>query len=188
MTENLLSQLSRYEAYWKKSGSAQDEAQEENCLSRFRTLLKSPQDPFRRSHLPGHVTGSAVIVSRDRSQVLLTHHRKLGMWLQLGGHVDENETVMVAAEREAREESGLKSLRTLVDFPIDLDIHGIPANSKEPAHDHYDVRFLLEADETELFEVSSESNDLKWFSIEQFLAEDGLEAMKRQLRKVEGFV
>src|SRR5450631_2620274 len=103
-------------------------------------------DCLLRSCLPGHLTGSAWIVSPDGLRVLLTHHLKLGKWLQLGGHADGDSDLLAVAFREAREESGLASLRVLRPGLYDVDRHWIPARGGEPGHWHHDLRFLLAAD------------------------------------------
>jgi 8-oxo-dGTP pyrophosphatase MutT (NUDIX family) len=97
---------------------------------------------------------------------LLTLHRKLNKWLQLGGHADGNENLAEVAMKEAEEESGLKSLR-MVDVKIfDIDKHIIPARKGVPEHFHYDVRFLIEAEIDEPLQISEESKDLAWISYE----------------------
>ena len=90
----------------------------------------------------GHITGSAWVVDPAGSRLLLTHHRKLGKWLQLGGHSDGEPDTLAVALREAREESGLR-VRPISNAVLDIDIHTIPALKGEPAHLHYDVRFAL---------------------------------------------
>lgn len=116
------------------------------------------------------MTASAWIVSEDASRVLLTHHRKLGRWLQLGGHADGDPDLLAVAIREAHEESGLASLSTLRGdgSPIlDADIHAIPGHGADPPHRHYDVRFLLVATTGEPLRRSEESIDLRWVSWEE---------------------
>jgi 8-oxo-dGTP pyrophosphatase MutT (NUDIX family) len=93
--------------------------------------------------------------------VLLTQHRKLNRWLQLGGHVDGESDVLVSSVREAQEESGIDEIEVLLASPIDIDIHEIPARKDEPAHCHYDLRFLLMA-KHENIQISEESIDLRW--------------------------
>jgi 8-oxo-dGTP pyrophosphatase MutT (NUDIX family) len=117
---------------------------------------------FERELESGHVTGSAWIVSPARDAVLLTHHRKLDRWLQLGGHADGDSDVLRVALREAHEESGLGSIVPVDGRIFDVDVHAIPARAREPAHFHYDVRFLLEADPSADLVVSSESKALEW--------------------------
>lgn len=120
---------------------------------------------LERTCVPGHLTGSAWIVSPDRSQVLLTHHRKLDKWLQLGGHADGDGDLLAVALREAREESGLTTVRALAPDVFDLDRHWIPPRQTEPGHFHYDLRFLLEADPAEPLILSSESKELAWVDL-----------------------
>jgi len=130
-----------------------------------RFVLRHP-DCLARSCRPGHVTASAWVLSPDRRRVLLTHHRKLGRWLQLGGHADGDPDVLAVALREAHEESGLPRIAPLPGpegaLPVDVDVHEIPARAGEPAHLHHDVRFLLVADRTEPLRVSDESHALRW--------------------------
>jgi 8-oxo-dGTP pyrophosphatase MutT (NUDIX family) len=107
------------------------------------------------------------VVSHDRAKFLLTHHRKLGRWLQLGGHSDGDPDPAQVALREAREESGIAGLALVpIDGrvqPLDLDAHEIPARGDEPAHVHYDVRFLVVAPPDAVVAVSEESLALRWF-------------------------
>lgn len=126
---------------------------------------------FDRSLLTGHVTGSAWIVSPDREQVLLIHHRKLDRWLQPGGHADGDPDVAAVALREAQEETGLTSLKILgpEEAPtiFDVDVHSIPVHGQTPEHLHYDIRFLLEADPAEPFGISDEIKNIRWFSLKK---------------------
>lgn len=117
---------------------------------------------FERRTLAGHVTASAWIVDPARTQALLLHHRKLGRWLQPGGHVDGDPDVRGSALREATEESGLRSLRFAAAGIYDVDVHPIPARGDEPAHEHFDVRFALEADPGEMLVRNDESHDVRW--------------------------
>jgi 8-oxo-dGTP pyrophosphatase MutT (NUDIX family) len=96
------------------------------CADRIRALVETQRECFERSCLPGHVTASAWVLSPDGKRFLLTHHRKLHRWLQLGGHADGDADVAAVALREAREESGLAELRFAwaadAPVPIDLDV------------------------------------------------------------------
>src|SRR6478672_9033967 len=85
--------------------------EEATVVAHFEDLLADPLDPFVRERLAGHFTASAWLVSDDGTRVLLTHHRKLDRWLQLGGHADGDRDLGRAALREAMEESGLRGLR-----------------------------------------------------------------------------
>ncbi|WP_154856656.1 NUDIX hydrolase [Cyclobacterium xiamenense] len=127
----------------------------------FLELLADPM-AFSRDRKEGHFTASAWIVNRRRTHTLLTLHRKLEKWLQLGGHADDNQNLLEVAMNEAREESGLTSLRLVDRFIFDLDVHLIPANAVDAQHFHYDVRFLIEAEMDEPLLISPESKDLAW--------------------------
>ncbi len=120
---------------------------------------------FERDLLIGHVTGSAWLVDATGENVLLTHHKKLNRWLQLGGHADGDTNILSVALREAEEESGLSQIEQARFGIFDIDIHAIPARGEEPEHLHYDVRFALQAKGDQNFIVSEESNQLAWVPI-----------------------
>ncbi|HWA11330.1 MAG TPA: NUDIX hydrolase [Opitutaceae bacterium] len=146
-------------------------------------FVEEHPDCLLRTCLTGHLTGSAWIVSPDRSRTLLTHHRKLDKWLQLGGHADGDPDLRAVALREAREESGLTRLRAVALEPFDVDRHWIPERKGEPAHWHHDLRFVIEADPAEPLVVSSESKDLAWVDVAQVTALNPEESMARMVRK-----
>ncbi|MCM2355580.1 MAG: NUDIX hydrolase [Arenimonas sp.] len=146
----------------------------------FADFLGSSAAVFERSHPPGHFTGSAWLVSADGGRVLLTHHRKLGRWLQLGGHADGDTDLGRVALREAEEESGLADL--VVEGGIfDLDRHAIPARGADPEHWHYDVRFVVRATGSEDFAVSEESLDLAWKPVAEIAADPAMDESMRRM-------
>ena len=146
-------------------------------------FLDESERPFDREHQAGHFTGSAWLVSADGEKVLLTHHRKLNRWLQLGGHADGDSDLAGVALREAHEESGLSGLR--VDPEIfDVDRHWIPERKNEPGHWHYDVRHVVRAGTDDAFVVSDESLELAWVSIRALAdADDTDESLRRMACK-----
>lgn len=152
-------------------------------------FVEQQPDCFERSLAIGHITGSAWIVSGDHQQVVLIHHRKLDRWFQPGGHADGNSDVAAVAMQEAHEETGLTRLRFVGDpnkppTIFDVDVHLIPARTNEPAHFHYDIRFLIEADPAEPFVESGETKAILWVplaNIARFTTEVSIQRMTRKM-------
>lgn len=160
---------------------------EQPFISQFLSLLQSSQS-FQRDHLPGHITGSAWIIDQTREYVLLTHHAKLNKWLQPGGHADGDENVLRVALREAEEETGVKNFRLLQEEIFDIDIHPIPARKDMIAHDHYDIRFLLQADRNDPLIITEESHDLGWIKIEALSNYNDSPSLLRMVEKVKNLL
>lgn len=125
-------------------------------------FITNHDDCFKRSQTKGHITGSAFLLNKQGSHVLLMHHKKLDDWFQLGGHCDGQEDVLAVAIKEAQEESGITAIEPVLTSIFDIDIHRIPANSKEQEHYHYDIRFLLQVTSDEQVQQNSESKELRW--------------------------
>ena len=152
------------------------------CRDRFVEFVRGNPECFERSLEVGHVTGAAWLLSADGDKALLTHHRKLDCWLQLGGHADGDADVVRVALREAREESGIQNIELLDAEVFDLDIHTIPQHKDTPPHEHYDVRFLCQSKADHQLAVSDESHDLGWFTIDQLEQIDVDESIHRMCR------
>ncbi|WP_096871511.1 NUDIX hydrolase [Phaeobacter piscinae] len=142
-------------------GFAPQDARDQQMWQRLTAFCAREPKAFERDPTTGHVTGSAFVLSPDLSAVLLTHHAKLDRWLQLGGHCDGIADARFTAQKEAYEESGLARISLLSDQVFDIDIHEIPANSREAAHLHYDVRYLFRAEAGDIH-ASAESKALAW--------------------------
>ena len=162
-------------------GYEQTFPEEAATIARFRRLAEKP-DAFFRTCRPGHFTASALVVDESRRRVLLVKHRKLGIWVQPGGHADGEPDLLSAAVRETEEETGLAGCGS-DGAVLDLDIHPIPARPGEGAHDHYDVRFLLIGDPSRPLIVSDESDDVRWISVGDLPIYTEEESMRRLLRK-----
>lgn len=156
---------------------------EEDRTNQFIDFVENHPDCFERSLWTGHVTGSAWIVDSNGRKTLLTHHRKLNLWLQPGGHADGNPDVLAVALQEGLEETGLSELEVVTPEILDLDIHGIPARKDEPSHFHYDVRFLLRQGGGNEYVVSEESHDLAWVPMEKLEDYTSEWSMRRMRRK-----
>ncbi|GAA3492237.1 NUDIX hydrolase [Streptomyces cremeus] len=126
--------------------------------------LAAHPDGMWKACTAGHLTASALVVDAERGRVLLTLHKKLKMWLQMGGHCESGDaTVADAALREATEESGIKGLTLLPGGPVRLDRHPIPA----PCHWHLDVQYAAIAPAGAVEAISDESDDLRWFAYDE---------------------
>jgi 8-oxo-dGTP pyrophosphatase MutT (NUDIX family) len=155
-------------------------------LDRLRRFVGGAADPFARENPEGHVTGSAVVARPDGSAFLLVLHRKLSRWLQPGGHTEEEDaTVFDAALREAREETGIAYFDAPLGKAIfDVDVHPIPARGRDPAHLHFDVRYLFTSRSDADPEASDDpSRPMRWASFEEAVSLGIDASLERALRK-----
>ena len=153
---------------------------DDDATRQFADFLRGVPGAFERANSEGHFTGSSWLVSADGERVLLMHHRKLGRWLQPGGHADGDRDLARVALREAREETGLSDL--VVEPAIfDLDRHWIPERGQEPGHWHYDVRYVVHARGSEAFEPNEESLALAWRDIREMAGDETIDASLRRM-------
>lgn len=149
--------------------------------SRMLEFIDDHPDALTRSCRDGHLTGSALVVTGDRTRALLMHHRKLGMWLQMGGHADGDGDLRGVAAREAAEESGIAGL-VLGATPVDLDVHRV-APPGEDAHLHLDVRYVAVAPRGAVEVANEESLTLAWFTLAEIEAR-GVDASTLRLARI----
>ncbi|MGQ4442165.1 NUDIX hydrolase [Streptomyces violaceoruber] len=120
--------------------------------------LATHPDGMWKACADGHVTASALVIDPSRERVLLTLHKKMRMWLQIGGHCEPvDETLARAALREGTEESGIAGLALLAGGPVRLDRHHTPCAW------HLDVQYAAVAPPGAVEAISDESLDLRWF-------------------------
>ncbi|GAA4070645.1 NUDIX hydrolase [Streptomyces shaanxiensis] len=124
--------------------------------------LEAHPDGMWKACGDGHITASALVIDPSRGRVLLTLHKKLRMWLQMGGHCEPvDETLAAAALREGTEESGIAGLTLLPGGPVRLDRHHTPCAW------HLDVQYAALAPADALEAISDESLDLRWFAYDE---------------------
>jgi len=140
---------------------------------------------WQRSTQEGHLTGSAWVLSEDGDSALLLHHAKLDRWLQPGGHADDTDTSMAeTARREAMEECGIRELNTHTPAIFDLDVHEIPERGNEPAHFHYDFRFLFFVQkETGITRNLLETKAISWVPVHELCTETTPQSIRRMALK-----
>ena len=203
MNEPAETALQPHQARWLQMLDAYASAypREEEAVAQFRAFMQAHADAAERTRIAGHLTGSAWLVSRDGKRALLTHHRKLDRWLQPGGHADGDTDLARVALREAEEESGIAHL-ALEGAIFDIDRHEIaayipvvspdgpfapgersPTRASEPAHWHYDVRFVVRATAGEAFVVGDESHALAWREIAMLADDAGFDASLRRMAR-----
>ncbi len=145
-------------------------------------------DCFERTLAVGHVTGSAWIVDRQGTHTLLAHHRKLDRWMQCGGHADGESDILGVALREALEESGLPELTIASRTIYDIDVHQIPGRPGEPAHEHFDVRYVLFGDTRQRPIVSRESKAVAWVPLSQLERYGADDSVRRMAAKTQPLI
>ena len=160
--------------------------EEAETTERFARFVRDHEDCFERSLTIGHITGASWITNAAGDEVLLTHHAKLDIWIQPGGHADGDPDVLAVARKEAEEETGLDPLELVVPEIFDLDIHGIPARKSDPAHEHFDVRFAFRHSGDGRFTVTEESHDLAWVplaELNRYTDETSIHRMARKWKR-----
>lgn len=136
-------------------------------IARAIAYVEEQADVFFRELWPTHVTGSTWVVNPRRDRVLMLHHKKLDQWFQPGGHADGDADILRVALRETMEETGLDlaHINLLGPDVFDVDIHTIPASDHDPWHEHIDIRFLVEIDDSIPVHGNDESHEVMWVSL-----------------------
>jgi len=164
-----------------------DDPREAAYRDRMLALIDSDGDPFARDHFePGHFTASAFILAPDGLHLLMILHRKLGLWLQPGGHVEPDDAnIFDAAAREVHEETGVIDFDWARGEPaiFDVDIHAIPPIKDDPAHEHFDVRVLVTA-HTEAIAAGEDVRDARWVPLDAIDRMGTDESVLRAVRKI----
>jgi 8-oxo-dGTP pyrophosphatase MutT (NUDIX family) len=158
---------------------------EASDVSRVRHLITAVPDPWQRT-LPLHTTASAVIVHPPTQRVLLRWHHRQDSWLAVGGHAEPGETRPLAvALREAHEETGLNDLLPWPDASLrHVAIVTVAASTREPAHEHADLRFLLATGEPDTARPENPTAQLRWLSLSQASATTDSPSLRETLTRL----
>jgi 8-oxo-dGTP pyrophosphatase MutT (NUDIX family) len=155
---------------------------EQAMQAQLLNFMDSHVDCLWRTQLSGHITASAWVLDPVTQAVLLIHHRKLDKWLQPGGHADGEADTLAVAQREVLEETGLETDATSTGI-FDLDIHAIPARGSEPAHYHYDLRYLLQPKPGSKIQINEEVHAAEWIPLQAIQQRTSERSILRMVEK-----
>ena len=163
MKEKLIEQIRNYVPV--------NEQEQTDRLSLLR-WLESGEDISVRDNLIGHLTASAWVVTPDRTRVLMAFHKLYNSWAWLGGHADGNWDLLAVAEKEAREESGIRELSCVSREPVSMEILTVDGHEKKgkyvPCHLHLNLTYLFEAEPDQLLQVKPDENTgVAWLDMEE---------------------
>ena len=155
-----------------KAYTPHNEQEEVDKALFLRFLETSEADLSRRESLAAHLTASAWVVSPDRQQVLMAYHNLYDSWAWLGGHADGNWNLLQVAEKEAREESGIRSLRPVTEDILSLEILTVSGHEKKgkylSSHLHLNLTYLFEAGPGEPLRIKADENSaVGWIDIDK---------------------
>lgn len=179
MSEALKRKALLRELYNYKSFNAEEEVNRAKHV----LLFQKNASPFSRDSHPHHFTVSALVVDETYSYVLLIKHKKLGIWLQPGGHCEGEPSMREGALREVMEETGLKNISISKDI-FDVAVYPYDKDNSN-SHTDYDVMYLAVADKNQSLMLQEEEiADIRWVPLEDLLDYNHKKPFARGIEKV----
>ena len=160
---NFRKQIELYKPY-----NAQEEKDQEIILRYMDTF----DNLFTRENEFAHFTASVWLVNEEHTKVLMAYHNIYNSWSWVGGHADGDTNLLQVALKEAKEETGLETVRPVLEEIYSIEILGVPAHVKKgkhvTTHVHLNVTYLMEASESDLTRIKPDENsDIDWFELER---------------------
>jgi 8-oxo-dGTP pyrophosphatase MutT (NUDIX family) len=160
---DILKEIEQYKAY---------NLQEEKDKEIFIKFINTFDNYLNRENEYGHICSSAFVLNKERTKIVMIYHNIYKSWGWMGGHADGEKDLLKVAIQEAKEESGLENINIVSKEILTLDTISVIGHYKRgkyiPAHIHYTVAYLLEADENEKIRIKEDENsDIKWVPIDK---------------------
>lgn len=174
--EDLLQRLENYRTPFMEEAA---------MVTRTIQFVREHPNCFDRRLQHGHVTGSAWVLNPARTHTLMMHHRKLGLWLQPGGHADGDPDILQVVLKETSEESGipLSKIALVDDAVFDVDIHTIYPSEHDDRHEHFDIRFVVQIDDRLEIPGNTESHQIGWIPLDEVSHFNNALSLRRMVQK-----
>lgn len=148
----------------------EQEAQDKKIILDY--IKAFPSTVLTRENQVAHLTSSGFIMNRELNKVLMIHHNIYNTWAWTGGHADGDRDLLAIAIKEAKEETGVKSVEPLTGTIDSIDILPVCGHIKKgkyiSVHLHLNVAYLLIADEQAALEVNQEeTSGVKWLPVNE---------------------
>ena len=149
----------------------EQEEVEKNIMLKF---INDFDDVLTRENVYGHFTSSAFVLNKERTKILMVYHKIYNSWAWTGGHCDGDNNLLYVAMKEAKEETGIKNVKPILNDIYSLELISVRGHIKKgkyvASHTHFNVTYLLEADEKEEIHIKEDENiGVKWFPIDEIL-------------------
>lgn len=149
----------------------EQEEVDKNTMLKF---INDFDDVFTRQNPYGHFTASSFVLNKERTKVLMVYHKIYDSWAWTGGHSDGDSDLLYVAMKEAKEETGIKNVAPISNDIYSLELITVNGHEKRGkyvnSHIHFNITYLLEADESEDIYINEEENSgVKWVPIDEVL-------------------